>query len=328
MRKTQTQQHKSMQNAKVNINDEYYTRYEDIEKELAHYKDYFNNKIVYCNCDDYRWSEFKNYFYNNFNNLKLKKLVCTCYYNLNFNLFEEAEHKVSYKYEYDGINETITELKGDGDCRSLECKDILKECDIVVTNPPFSIFREYIKMLYDYDKKFIIIGSNIAYTYKSIFPLYYQNKLFIGWNIIKHFYDKKKGKVIRKCMAYWYTNIEINKEVPFIELTKKYNPIDYPKYDNFDAINVNSYKDIPCDYYDLMGVPINIAEKLNKKQFELIGELRNFEYTEKEKGLYVGAPVKITEFDIWKHKDLHRHRKGCILKGNQLFTRILIKRVV
>ena len=328
MRKTQTSQHKSMQNAKININDEYYTRYEDIEKELAHYKDYFNNKIVYCNCDDYRWSEFKNYFYNNFNNLKLKKLICTCFHNLNFNLFEEAVHKVSYKYEYDGINETITELQGDGDCRSLECKDILKECDIVATNPPFSIFREYIDLLYKHDKKFIIIGSNIAYTYKSIFPLYFQNKLFIGWNIIKHFYDKQKGKVNRKCMAYWYTNFEINKEVPFIELTKHYTPEEYPKYDNFDAINVNSYKDIPCDYYDLMGVPINVAKKLNKKQFELVGELGDFEYTEKEKGLYTGAPVKITGFDIWKYKDINRHRKGCMLKGNHLFKRILIKRVV
>ena len=328
MRKIQASPHKSMLNAKININDEYYTRYEDIEKELAHYKDYFNNKIVYCNCDDYRWSEFKNYFYNNFNNLKLKKLICTCFHNLNFNLFDEVEHKVSYKYEYDGINETITELQGDGDCRSLECKDVLKECDIVATNPPFSIFREYIKMLYDYDKKFIIIGLNIAYTYKSIFPLYYQNKLFIGWNHIKLFYDKQKGKANRKCLAYWYTNFEINKEVPFIELTKKYNPIDYPKYDNFDAINVNSYKDIPCDYYDLMGVPINTVEKLNKKQFELIGELGAWQYTEKEKGLYTGTPVKMTAFDIWKYKELYRHNKGCILKGNHLFNRLLIKRVL
>ena len=325
MRKKDSGQHKKLQKAKLFVNDEYYTRYEDIEKELAHYKDYFNNKIVYCNCDDYRWSEFKNYFYNNFNNLKLKNLICTCYHNLNFNLFDEAEHKVSYKYEYDGINETITELQGDGDCRSLECKDILKECDIVVTNPPFSIFREYIKMLYDYDKKFIIIGSNLACAYKYVFPLYYQNKLFIGYHPLKKFI--KMGK-LTNVAGYWYTNFEINKEVPFIELTKKYNPIDYPKYDNFDAINVNSYKDIPCDYYEIMGVPINTGEKLNKKQFELIGLFTGVKKTEKELGLYSGAPVKSTEFDIWKYKERITYRHGVFLKGNHLFKRLLIKRVV
>lgn len=320
--------HDHLGKAKRLKNDEYYTRYEDIEKELAHYKDYFNNKIVYCNCDDYRWSEFKNYFYNNFNNLKLKKLICTCFYNLNFNLFEEAKEQKAYKYEYDGINETITELNNDGDFRSSECIELLKECDVVATNPPFSLFREYIDMLYKHDKKFIVIGYYLAIIYKTIFPLYFQNKLFVGWNEIKHFYDKELENINRLCRAWWYTNFPVKKEVPFIKLTKHYTPEEYPKYDNFDAININSYKDIPCDYYDLMGVPITTINLLNKEQFELVGLLNNFEYMDKEKGLYRGSRAMYAEYRVWSHKENIRTLHLAMLNGKSLFSRLLIKRVV
>lgn len=287
---------RNLNQAKINKKDEFYTRLEDIERELRHYKHHFKDKVVYCNCDDPRVSNFFHYFSYNFEHLGLKKLITTCYKNQNMDLFSMHDKERAIALVYEGEKDNgrvptvenigVIELQGDGDFRSPEAIEFLKEADIVVTNPPFSLFREYVSQLIEYDKKFIIIGHQNAITYKEIFPLIKENKMWLGFGfkggaahfINKHYEnyatatDKKEG-MIRVSGVVWYTNLDISKRHEDIPLFRKYegNEDNYPKYDNYDAINVDKTTDIPSDYEGVMGVPITFLNKYNPDQFEIIG---------------------------------------------------------
>ena len=285
--------------AKSSKKDEFYTQLSDIESELQHYTEHFKNKVVFCNCDDPRISNFFTYFSYNFESLGLKKLVTTCYKNQEKDLFgqEESENAVFLEYTGDKNGNKIPDaeeigirpLKGDGDFRSKESIDLLKQADIVVTNPPFSLFREYVDQLVKYEKKFLIIGNINAITYKEIFKLIKENKAWLGINmgrgisgfIVPDHYelygtetniDSLGNRIISPNNCLWLTNLDTFKRHEDIVLTKKYhgNEIEYPKYDNYDAINVNKTQDIPMDYEGFMGVPITFLHKYNPEQFELI----------------------------------------------------------
>jgi hypothetical protein len=285
--------------AKSSKKDEFYTQLSDIERELKHYNEHFNNKVVFCNCDDPRQSNFFKYFAYNFENLGLKKLITTCYKNQETDLFFEAAIEKAVFLEYNGVlngNKIldadeigIRPLIGDGDFRSRESIELLKESDVVVTNPPFSLFREYIDQLVKYEKKFLIIGNINAITYKEIFKLIKENKAWLGVNmgrgisgfIVPNDYelfgtevsiDEDGNRIVATNNCLWLTNLETFRRHEDIMLTKKYygNEIDYPKFDNYDAINVNKTQDIPMDYSGVMGVPITFLHKYNPDQFELI----------------------------------------------------------
>jgi len=270
----------NLHKAKTTKNDEFYTQLADIERELKHYRHHFKDKVVYCNCDDPRVSNFFHYFSYNFENLGLKKLITTCYKNQDMDLFSQNDSEQAIYLEYEGEkdggtvptveNIGVNYLKGDGDFRSEECIDLLKEADIVVTNPPFSLFREYVAQLVEYDKKFLIIGNVNAITYKEIFPLIKENKLWLGYNTTRYFYQPD-GTLFETARTYWYTNLDIAKRSEDLILYKTYNEEEYPKYDNYDAINVDKATEIPMDYEGLMGVPITFLDKYNPEQFEIIG---------------------------------------------------------
>lgn len=274
----------NLHKAKQAKNDEFYTQLCDVEKELMHYKSHFKDKIVFCNCDDPTWSAFWEYFHLNFGELGLKKLISTHY---------DAENP-SYKLEYEGGDDNDievgvkTRLLQNGDFRSEECVELLKEADIVVTNPPFSLFRAYVAQLIEYDKKFIIIGSKNAITYKEFFPLIKDNKVWIGHNNVKEF-KQPDGSVKKFGNIGWYTNLDIPKRHEKLILWKNYTPEEYPKYDNYDAINVDKVAEIPIYYDDVMGVPITFLDKYNPEQFEILGLDR---YTVPNKYL-VGGRVAI-----------------------------------
>ena len=284
---------KNLNKAKEAKKDEFYTQLEDINNELRHYREHFRGKTVLCNCDDPRVSNFFKYFAYNFEFLGLKKLIATCYKSQDVNLFSEgtSERAVYLVYEGDKNGNHIPDdeeievlpLKGDGDFRSAECIEFLKEADIVVTNPPFSLFREYVAQLIKYDKKFLIIGHQNAITYKEIFPLIQSNRLWLGYGFkggAGHFFSKyedvatagdhRKG-MIRVSGVTWFTNLEIKKRHEDIILYKPYTPEDYPTYVNFNAIEVSKTADIPMDFDGLMGVPITFLDKYNPDQFEIIG---------------------------------------------------------
>ena len=280
--------------AKANKKDEFYTQLSDIERELKHYKKHFKDKVVLCNCDDPRVSNFFHFFSYNFEKFGLKKLIATCYKNQDSDLFSQNNSERAIYLEYTGDKNGnnvpdaeeigIKHLQGDGDFRSKECIELLKQADIVVTNPPFSLFREYVSQLVEYDKKFVIIGHQNAITYKEIFKLIKENKIWLGFGFTGgagHFIntqyenyatatDKKEG-MIRVSGVHWFTNLDINKRHEDLILYKKYNEEEYPKYENFDAINVDVTKDIPVDYTGAMGVPITFIDKYNPDQFEIIG---------------------------------------------------------
>lgn len=273
--------------------DEFYTQLVDIENELKHYRHHFCGKTVLCNCDDPRVSNFFVYFAQNFEFLGLKKLITTCYKSQDSDLFSKHNAERAIYLEYTGDkngNRTpdaeeigIHYLNGDGDFRSEECIELLKEADIVVTNPPFSLFREYIAQLIKYDKKFVIIGHQNAITYKDVFSLIRENKLWLGYGFkggAGHFYSKYEDTatagdhregMIRVSGVVWFTNLDITKRHEDIILYKKYTPEEYPKYDNYDAINVNKTAEIPYDYKGVIGVPITFMDKYNPEQFEIIG---------------------------------------------------------
>ncbi len=285
--------------AKFAKKDEFYTQLSDIESELKYYETHFKGKVVFCNCDDPRNSNFFNYFAHNFEKLGLKKLLTTCYKNQERDLFgqDESENAVFLEYTGDKNGNKIadaeeiglTPLKGDGDFRSKESIDLLKQADIVVTNPPFSLFREYVEQLVKYKKKFLLIGNINAITYKEIFKLIKENKAWLGINmgrgisgfIVPDHYelygtetriDNFGNRIISPNNCLWLTNLDTSKRHEDIFLTKIYygNEIEYPKFDNYDAINVNKTQDIPVDYEGVMGVPITFLHKYNPEQFELI----------------------------------------------------------
>lgn len=286
-----------LQKAKKSKSDEFYTQLSDIESELKHYGSHFENKVVYCNCDDPRISNFFKYFASNFKKLGLKKLIAACFREQLRNLFNTRVDENGFYYEYtgtDGENEKpsstdIVYFNGDGDFRSLESIELLKQSDIVVTNPPFSLFREYVEQLVKYNKKFLIIGNVNAITYKEIFKLIKENKAWLGINlgrgvsgfIVPEHYelygteariDDSGNRIVSPNNCLWLTNLDTFKRHEDIPLTKKYfgNENEYPKYDNYDGINVNKTKDIPSDYSGAMGVPITFLHKFNPEQFEII----------------------------------------------------------
>lgn len=289
---------RTIDKAKEAKKDEFYTQLEDINNELKHYREHFRGKTVLCNCDDPRVSNFFTYFAYNFEFLGLKKLITTCYKNQDMNLFSQNQSEQAVYLIYEGdkngnhtpdANEIgVMPLKGDGDFRSKECIELLKEADIVVTNPPFSLFREYVAQLMEYNKEFLIIGNQNALSYKEIFPLIRDNKIWLGASIhsgdrkfwIPEDYELKAAgcgidatgrKYIRVKGIRWFTNLDYKERHEDLILYKNYTPDLYPKYENYDAINVNRTEDIPCDYEGIMGVPITFMDKYNPDQFEIIG---------------------------------------------------------
>ena len=310
--------------------DEFYTQLCDIERELSHYKEHFRGKTVLCNCDDPRISNFFRYFAYNFEHLGLKRLITTCYKNQDTDLFSMNTCEQAIWLEYFGDKNGdkipnpdeigIHNFKGDGDFRSAECIELLKQADIVVTNPPFSLFREYVAQLIEYDKKFVIIGHQNAITYKEIFPLIKDNKIWLGYGFkggAGHFISKYEDTatagdhregMIRVSGVVWFTNLDIDKRHEDLILYKTYNPEDYPKYDNYDAINVDKTSDIPCDYDGVMGVPITFLYKYNPEQFEIVG------CTESEgKGFSNGI------------FDLHSAVAQPLVGGGRIYKRIFIR---
>ena len=255
-----------LNNAAKVRNDEFYTRIEDIEQELQHYKNHFENKIIYCNCDNPQTSDFYRYFHNNFKDLKLKKIITTHY-----DASEQA-----YMYEFNGIIHMKTYLFNDGDLRSAKCIKILKDADIVITNPPSSIFEEYMRILFRYDKKYLIIGSNLAIGKKIIFNKFQNGEMWLGVNSGSVNFRTPSGD-LRSVNSLWYTNLEHNKSTGNLLLSKTYNN-NYPTYDNnkFNkVINVDRVKNIPNGYFGIMGVPVSFIVKYNPVQFELIDILNN-----------------------------------------------------
>lgn len=251
--------------ARVNKNDEFYTQLTDIEKELGHYKDHFKGKVVYCNCDDYEESNFFKYFMLNFKFLGLKRLITSHYsvgvptYALSLELSDSGEVVV-----------TRASFEGDGDFRNEESIDLLKLADIVVTNPPFSLFREYVSQLMEYDKKFIIIGNMGAVIYKDFFPLLKDNLVWLGVSPRSMSFLDIHGQ-LKTVNAVWFTNLFHAKRSEKLPLSSSYHPEKHLPYDNYDAINVDKVRDIPKDYYGVMGVPLTYFEKHNAEQFEILG---------------------------------------------------------
>lgn len=281
------QKNSNLHQAKRAKNDEFYTQLTDIEKEMIHYRPHFKGKVIFCNCDDARESNFFKYFANNFELLGIRKLITTGY--------KENGHGVVLEYEgdkngnliVDSSEIKVTELKGNGDFRSDECIEYLRQADIVVTNPPFSLFREYVKQLMDYKKEFIIIGNTNAITYKEIFPYIKENKLWLGNHTgdmafkVPSYYEEREtrfwidenGQKWRSLgNVCWYTNIPHRKRNLPLDFYKTYNENDFPKYDNYDAIEVSKVCDIPMDYYGVMGVPITFLDKYCPAQFEIVGD--------------------------------------------------------
>lgn len=357
----------SLQQARSSKKDEFYTQLSVIEKELKHYKKHFKGKVVYCNCDDPRVSNFFHYFSYNFEKLGLKKLITTCYKNKNMDLFSrnDSEKTVYLEYEGDKNNNNVPDLEeieskslnGDGDFRSKECIELLRQADIVVTNPPFSLFREYVAQLVEHDKKFLIIGNVNAITYKEIFQLIKEDKLWLGPSI--HSGDREFGvpddyplnaagfrideqgkKYIRVKGVRWFTNLDFKERHDNLILYKSYNPEDYPKYDNFDAIEVSKTKDIPADYDGIMGVPITFLDKYNPDQFDIVGITKT----------WFGTAIKIYPPQIQvsangKRSNVTKLNDGATLKLDsppqnktyymvdnnyyvQLYARVLIRRKV
>lgn len=334
----------NLQNAKNAKDDEFYTRYEDIENEVMQYKKHFNNKIVLCNCDDPFESNFCKFFLKNFNILNLKRLICTTYYSskiaskeleifkndkktskkigfvLDVTKFSDVNGLISDEIIHDFLEKSncIKRLNGDGDFQSNECVEYLKLSDIIVTNPPFSLFREFVSIITKFNKKFLIIGNQNALTYKEIFPLIKNDKVWTGFQFgemkfrvpksskprtTRYWVDESGQKWRSLGNAMWLTNLDNERRHRQIVLTKKYSPKEYPKYDNYDAINVKTINDIPYDFYGIMGVPITIINRYNSEQFEIVGEANH------------GSD---NEYDLFKP----------ILNGKELYKKILIRRRV
>ena len=345
-----------LNSAKRAKNDEFYTQFSDIAEELRHYREHFRGKTIFCNCDDPYESNFFKYFALNFNFFGLKKLIATCYAgspiaNTELSLFdhETPENKTTrnpHKIEISEVphnpekgfdltdvayllrNEknVLTRLKGDGDFRSSECIELLKQADIVVTNPPLSLFREYVAQLVEFDKKFLIVGNSNAVTYKGIFTLIKENKKWIGskpmgkdmWfdvpeNFAKELTTNKQegsaykivdGVIKGRSQAIWFTNLDIKKRHEEFKLYKTYNAKEYPTYDNYDAIEVPKVAEIPVDYDGVMGVPISFLDKYNPKQFEILGCNRGID--QDPNGVY---------------------GRGAFLNGKEVFKRLFVRRI-
>ena len=350
---------KNLNAAKEAKKDEFYTQLSDIENELKHYRQHFRGKIILCNCDDPYESNFFKYFANNFNAFGLKKLIATCYngspvVGQELPLFaidkDGEDKKVAYKVEITEVTDVngdgrvdladvrhliqnnknvLSVLKENGDFRSQECIELLKEADIVVTNPPFSLFREYVAQLMKYEKKFLIIGNQGAIIYREIFPLFKNNRMWLGYGFkggAGHFVspyedvatanDHREG-MIRVSGVHWFTNLEHKKHTEELVLFHQYDEEKYPKYDNYNAINVNKTNEIPYDYNGIMGVPITFMDKYNPNQFEIIWQASG--------NTRASAPPEILK--ILEYKPHPEDRGGCgVVKGKRMYSRILIKK--
>lgn len=342
---------KNLSNAKKAKNDEFYTQLSDIEKELKYYHDELRGKVVYCNCDDPRESNFFKYFYQQFDNIGLKKLICTGYKKNGKGVVCIYDGRKTVNGKDDEV--IVNELVGDGDFRSEECIEYLKESDIVVTNPPFSLFREYIAQLFEYGKKFLIIGNMNAVNYKEIFPHIKNGKVWDGYkscgggmNMIqpkdtfdetktKSFKINEKGEIIKNIMGcIWFTNLPNNKKETPVVLVKTYNEEEYPKYDNYDAIEcgkiVNVPKDMPIG--SVVGVPITIVDKITsdgKIYFESDCKLQEWKIVWQASGnSYNNAPKEILEKLCFNPEIKYGGGFGtCVLKGKATYSRFLIERV-
>ena len=327
---------RSLHAAKAMKQDEFYTQLPDIEKELKHYTQHFKGKTVLCNCDDPKVSNFFHCFSRKFNDLKLKKLITTCYKNRDPDLFSKHDSKRGVYLVYEGERTPggrvptanrigIHPLEGDGDFRSKECIALLKQADIVVTNPPFSLFRAYVEQLIEHDKKFLIIGNQNAITYKEIFSLIKANKIWLGYTnpvafIVPDHYEMRDVRSWRDengtnwrshGNACWFTNLDIQKRHDELITIGKYDPKRYPTYDNYHAIEVSRYKDIPGDYEGVMGVPITFLAYYNPDQFEIVGS----DYEVKQGVLP----------EIVKRSWTGKTDRGYV-KGKRKFARILIRK--
>jgi len=342
---------------------------------MRHYKEQFKGKTVFCNCDDPYESNFFKYFAMNFNYLGLKKLITTCYagspvVGKQLSLFDVnslKEKDVHSKHPYKAIitevkdeNEdgaidlsdveillknrknVLTLLKGDGDFRSLECIELLKEADIVVTNPPFSLFREYVAQLVEFEKKFIIIGSKNAITYKDIFKLIIENKIWLGngfpngnayFEIPEEYsrewasgvYNPETGLVKFRNVG-WFTNLDLKKRHEYITLYKQYKPEDYPHYDNYDAIEVSKVAEIPYDYEGVMGVPVTFLDKYNPEQFEILGMCENLDLYGLKTRTYTGQECRDRYFELFGKKGVYDLNAAGVINGKKVYQRLLIKR--
>ena len=343
--------------AKTAKKDDFYTEMTDIERELQHYWPHFRNKVVFCNCDDPYESNFFKYFALHFNHLGLKKLICTCFNGspvqgnelmIDFGDFTDEPKKVAYKVEItevadwngDGavdLSDVRYLLQNDknvlstlktGDFRDPECIELLKQSDVVVTNPPFSLFREYVAQLMDFEKKFLIVGHQNAITYKEVFPLIKENKVWLGYGFkggAAHFsspYEDiatagdHRDNMIRVSGVNWFTNMEIPKRKEELDLVCRYTPEEYSKYDNYDAINVCKTVDIPCDYTGFIGVPITFLDKYNPEQFEIIWQACG--------NTRASAPSDILQ--TLQYKPHPEDRGGCgVVKGKRQYARVIIR---
>lgn len=311
-------------NAQKAKRDEFYTSYVDIQDELQHHTSAFNGKIVLCNCDNPAQSAFWKYFHLQFAHLNLKKLIA---------VYWDANAPV-YKTTYcGGEDENVdagvkTLLKGDGDFRSAECQNIIEECDIVCTNPPFSLFREYLEVLEKHTKQFLIIGNLNALTYKHLFHLFRTNKIRLGYSGRKSmmfrmaddydlcgqaFLDEDGYKYIKLSSCVWYTNLPVSPPAP-LELTRTYNPMDFPCYDNYNAINIKHTKDIPYDYNGDMGVPISFVANYNPNQFEIVGMLTELHGEDFIQGTPTYTDAK------------HKHSTCAVLNGKRQYPKLIIRK--
>lgn len=313
---------KDMANANANLhkakdakNDEFYTQLTDVAKELMHYKAHFKDKIVLCNCDDPTWSAFWKYFHLNFAELGLKKLISTHY----------DKTEPTYKMEYTGGDDNNIEvgvktpLEGNGDFRNQECLDLLDESDIVVTNEPFSLFREYVAILMEHKKKFLIIGNKNAITYKEFFPLLKDNEVWLGCTNVKEFLQPD-GSIKKFGNIGWFTNLDVAKRHEKLILWKHYTPEEYPKYDNYDAINVDKVSEIPCDYDGVMGVPISFLDNYCPEQFEIIWQASG------NTRACCPHTILYDELHYVRHSE---DRGGCgVVNGRRVYSRIFIRKKV
>lgn len=296
----------NLRTAKSVKNDEFYTEISDVERELKHYRNHFKDAVVLCNCDDPEWSSFWRYFHLNFEFLGLKKLISTHYH----------ETEPTYKMEYEGGNDNdttvgvVTPLKTNGDFRSPECVELLDEATIVVTNPPFSIARDdFVPLLLEHNKKFIIVGDLNWCSYKTFFPLLKDNQIWFGYNTLKQF-RQPDGTMKKFGNKLWFTNLDIVKRHESLDLIEKYSPDKYPKFDNYDAINVDKTLDIPVDYDGLMGVPVSFLDKFSPEQFEIVDGLHRYSL-----------------FDLCGTNDYIRenHFEATDVNGKSKYFRVVIK---
>lgn len=326
--------------AKNSRNDEFYTQYRDIELEIPHYGNAFKGKLVYCNCDNWEESNFFKYFKDNFLSLGLAGLTATFWKKKNVDLLNPKKTESAMVAEYDGTAIKARPLKGDGDFRSGECRRILEKCDIVVTNPPYSLFREYISMLIESGKRFLVIGPQNACYDKDLFPLIMSSKVWWGCNCIRWFITSHRtqlskttenGEVITEGdRSRWWTNLHHDRMDRPLELKAKYSPEAYPKYDNYNAIEVGNVSDIPNDYEGVMGVPITFLDKYDQSQFEIVGRAENLDRYGLKTKMYTTQECRDAHIEKYGKDGLYNLNKSPILlidgKLKVVYNRIFIKK--